>query len=153
MRDRVAYSGRLRSTGLHVPALEKEVTNMVQDAFDTTACTSRATAAAGHLTPGERQVYAADTTARMGSCRCGDCVVRVYPDGTVQYVGNADWQRSQRHSPTFPQPRRPYDSQISAEIYLRLLKEVWDKITADRVQAAEEDRRDALWLRGRALGD
>lgn len=57
-------------------------------------------------------------TAHMGRCQCGDCLAFAYDDGTIQYHGNEGWQCSERRQPTWPEPRRSYDSQ--------LLKEDWE---------------------------
>jgi hypothetical protein len=57
-------------------------------------------------------------TASMGSCHCGDCTCTVYSDGTVQYEGREEWQKSERHVPDFEKWRnRPYGSHISKKEY------------------------------------
>jgi len=57
-------------------------------------------------------------TAGMGSCHCGDCYVRVFSDGTIQYQGSEKWQRSDRR-PFMgdDEPYRPYNSRLTVEAY------------------------------------
>ena len=63
-------------------------------------------------------------TARMGSCHCGDCYCKVYADGTIQYEGEMEWQRSNRR-PFMgdEEPYRPYNSRLTVEDYQHAIQQ------------------------------
>ena len=75
-------------------------------------------------------------TARMGSCRCGDCYCFVYGDGTIEYDGAEAWQRGERRLPimedgSWAETRRKYNSELSESDYeeaMRLAKLAVKKI-------------------------
>jgi hypothetical protein len=79
------------------------------------------------------------TTAHLGSCWCGDCFCNIFADGSIQYGGEYDWQKSERFMPTFGhcegkakdledvenREMRPYYSNLKLEDYKKALSQYW----------------------------
>lgn len=73
----------------------------------------------------EKQIWV--KTADMGSCWCGHCWCAVFEDGTIEYKGQYDWQKSEKFLPSFSNglenlSSRPYKSNLKEVAYKKAIK-------------------------------